>query len=59
MPLDYRLIAGAGLFTVIYILARAAGKIGGAYLGGKKTVRNIRASKRDGCIISDSISSVR
>lgn len=37
MPLDYRLIAGAGLFTVIYILSRAAGKIGGAYLGGKLT----------------------
>lgn len=37
MPLDYRLIAGAGLFTAIYILSRAAGKIGGAYLGGKVT----------------------
>lgn len=37
MPLDYRLIAGAGLFTAIYILSRAAGKIGGAYLGGKLT----------------------
>lgn len=37
MPLDYRLIAGAGLFTVIYILSRAIGKIGGAYLGGKLT----------------------
>lgn len=37
MPLDYRLIAGAGLFTVIYILSRAAGKIGGAYVGGKLT----------------------
>lgn len=37
MPLDYRLIAGAGLFTAIYILSRAAGKIGGAYLGGKIT----------------------
>lgn len=35
MPLDYRLIAGAGLFTIIYILSRAVGKIGGAYLGGK------------------------
>lgn len=35
MPLDYRLIAGAGLFTAIYILSRAIGKIGGAYLGGK------------------------
>lgn len=37
MPLDYRLIAGAGIFTVTYILSRAAGKIGGAYLGGKIT----------------------
>ncbi|MGN1003703.1 MAG: cation:proton antiporter [Oscillospiraceae bacterium] len=35
MPLDYRLIAGAGLFTAVYILSRAAGKIGCAYLGGK------------------------
>lgn len=37
MPLDYRLIAGAGIFTVIYILSRAIGKIGGAYIGGKLT----------------------
>lgn len=37
MPLDYRLIAGAGLFTAIYIFSRAIGKIGGAYLGGKLT----------------------
>lgn len=37
MPLDYRLIAGAGLFTAIYILSRAVGKIGGAYCGGKLT----------------------
>lgn len=37
MPLDYRLIAGAGLFTAVYIVSRAAGKIGGAYLGGKIT----------------------
>lgn len=37
MPLDYHLIAGAGIFTFIYILSRAAGKIGGAYLGGKLT----------------------
>ncbi len=37
MPLDYRLIAGAGLFTAIYILSRAVGKIGGAYLGGRLT----------------------
>lgn len=37
MPLDYRLIAGAGVFTLIYILSRAIGKIGGAYAGGKLT----------------------
>ena len=37
MPLDYRLIAGAGVFTAVYILSRAAGKIGGAFLGGKST----------------------
>lgn len=37
MPLDYRLIAGAGLFTFIYIFSRAMGKIGCAYLGGKIT----------------------
>lgn len=37
MPLDYRLIAGAGIFTFIYILSRAVGKIGGAYIGGKLT----------------------
>lgn len=33
-PLDYHLIVSAGIFTLIYILSRAAGKIGGAYLGG-------------------------
>ena len=37
MPLDYRLIVGAGLVTAVYILSRAAGKIGGAYLGGRIT----------------------
>lgn len=37
MPLDYRLIAGAGAFTVVYITSRAIGKIEGAYLGGKLT----------------------
>lgn len=37
MPLDYRLIAGAGAFTAVYIFARAIGKIGGAYLGGRLT----------------------
>lgn len=34
-PLDYRLILGAGLFTVIYIGSRALGKYSGAYLGAK------------------------
>lgn len=37
MPLDYRLIAGAGAFTAVYILSRAVGKIGGAYIGGRLT----------------------
>lgn len=37
VPLDYRLIAGAGVFTVIYIVSHAVGKIGGAYIGGKLT----------------------
>lgn len=37
MPLDYRLIAGAGVFTFVYIVSRAIGKIGGAYIGGKLT----------------------
>lgn len=32
-PLDFHLIIGAGLFTAIYIMARAIGKIGGAYIG--------------------------
>lgn len=34
-PLDYHLIIGAGLFTAIYIIARAVGKIGGSYIGAK------------------------
>lgn len=32
-PLDYHLILDAGLFTAIYILTRAVGKIGGAAVG--------------------------
>lgn len=44
-PLDYHLILGAGLYTFIYIIARACGKYFGARLGAKatgmpKTVRN-------------------
>lgn len=34
-PLDYHLILGAGVFTVVYIIARAAGKMGGAALGAQ------------------------
>ena len=36
-PLDYHLVLGAGLFTAIYILARAAGKYFGAYFGASIT----------------------
>lgn len=32
-PLDYHLVLGAGLFTAVYILARAFGKYFGAYFG--------------------------
>ena len=45
MPLVYRLIAGAGLYTVIYILSRALGKIGGAYIGGKLTKADPKVTK--------------
>ncbi|HKM23933.1 MAG TPA: cation:proton antiporter [Erysipelothrix sp.] len=36
-PLDYQLILGAGLFTAVYIIARACGKYFGARLGAKTT----------------------
>lgn len=36
-PLNYHLILGAGLFTAVYIIFRALGKIGGAYFGAKIT----------------------
>ncbi len=36
-PLDYHAVLGAGLFTVIYILARGAGKYFGARTGAKIT----------------------
>ena len=32
-PLDYHLVFGAGLYTAVYILSRAIGKYGGAWLG--------------------------
>lgn len=45
MPLDYHYILGAGVYTVVYIVSRAAGKYSGAFLGSAitrapKTVRN-------------------
>lgn len=36
-PLDYHLILGAGLYTAIYIIARAVGKYFGAYFGARIT----------------------
>ncbi len=36
-PLDYHLILGAGLFTAIYIISRAVGKCGGAFIGAAIT----------------------
>ena len=36
-PLDYHLIFGAGLYTAIYIAARAVGKYTGAYFGAAVT----------------------
>lgn len=36
-PLDYHLILGAGLFTIVYIVSRAIGKYTGAFLGAKVT----------------------
>ena len=36
-PLDHHLIFGAGLYTAIYIAARAVGKYGGAYFGAAVT----------------------
>lgn len=36
-PLDYHLIMGAGIYTAVYIFARAAGKYFGAYFGASIT----------------------
>lgn len=44
-PLDYNLIFGAGIFTAIYIIARAVGKIFGAYAGGKLSKADNNVSK--------------
>lgn len=44
-PLDYKLIFGAGILTAIYIIARAVGKILGAYVGGKLSKADDRVCK--------------
>ncbi len=36
-PLDYHLIFGAGIYTTVYIIARAIGKYSGAYFGAAVT----------------------
>lgn len=36
-PLDYHLIFGAGIYTAVYIIARAIGKYSGAYIGAAIT----------------------
>lgn len=36
-PLDYHLIFGAGIYTAVYIIARAVGKYSGAYFGAALT----------------------
>ena len=36
-PLDYHLIFGAGIYTAVYIIARAIGKYSGAYFGASIT----------------------
>ena len=36
-PLDYHLVFGAGIYTAMYIIARAVGKYSGAFLGASVT----------------------
>lgn len=36
-PLDYHLVFGAGIYTAVYIIARAVGKYTGAFLGASVT----------------------
>lgn len=44
-PLDYHYVASAGVFTFIYIIARAIGKYGGAYIGGSITKADVRIKR--------------
>lgn len=45
MPLDYKLITGACLYTFIYILSRALGKIGGSFVGSVVTKADKNVTK--------------
>lgn len=44
-PLDYHAILGAGFYTVVYIVVRAAGKYFGARLGAKATKMPVTVQK--------------
>lgn len=44
-PLDYHAILGAGLYTAIYIVSRAAGKYFGARFGAKATGMPVTVQK--------------
>lgn len=44
-PLDYHLILGAGLYTFVYIAARACGKYFGARFGAKSTKMPVTVQK--------------
>ncbi|MCC6095278.1 MAG: cation:proton antiporter [Eubacterium sp.] len=44
-PLDYHLILGAGLYTFLYIISRAAGKYFGARVGAKATHMPVTVQK--------------
>ena len=44
-PLDYHLIFGAGVYTVVYIIARAVGKYSGAYFGAAITHAPVTVKK--------------
>ncbi|MGI5989900.1 MAG: cation:proton antiporter [Lachnospiraceae bacterium] len=44
-PLDFHLILGAGAYTVLYIVSRAAGKYFGARIGAKRTNMPVTVQK--------------
>lgn len=50
-PLDYHAILGAGLFTVIYIVARALGKYFGARIGASITKMPVSVRKYLGLVL--------